>query len=171
MKSLTLLRHAKSSWDDHGLSDFDRPLAKRGLRDAPVMGARLAASGLAPDLVISSPAKRAKQTADLVIAHFDPGGFEYRHDPRLYLASPGDLLEIVRSIDESFQSAIVVGHNPGLTQLGNLLLPSLSLLNLPTCGVIAISCAIDVWHEIDPSVCSLGFYDYPKNPDARSAPT
>ena len=171
MKSLAILRHAKSSWDDHGLADFERPLADRGRRDAPMMATRLAERGLKPDLVITSPAARAEQTAELVTAGLGTIAVETRRDARLYLASPGDLLEVIRSIDEPFANVILVGHNPGLTLLGNLLLPELKLLNLPTCGVIAMRCTIELWSEIDPSTTSLEFYDYPKNSSSSRGAT
>lgn len=166
MKRLTLLRHAKSSWEDPGLRDFERPLARRGQRDAPMMGARLAQRGFAPDLLLTSPAVRAEQTARLVATKLATAELEYRSHENLYHASPGEILSIVASIEDIYDDVLLVGHNPGLTQLANMLLPTLRLANLPTCGVVAIDGESSSWRQFDSATFSLRFYDYPKNKGA-----
>lgn len=120
MKTLLLLRHAKSSWDDAAAGDFDRPLASRGERDAPRMGKALRAAGVAPDLVVSSPAKRAQQTAALFLeaARFE-GKLET--DERIYEASARDLLAVVNGLPSKVETALLVGHNPGFEDLLGLL--------------------------------------------------
>ena len=166
MKRLILLRHAKSSWEDNSLADSERPLAERGLRDAPNMAKRLAQRGVRPDVFITSPARRARHTAELVAAGIGSHAAEIRIDPRVYLASPGELLGIVSSLDDSWQEVVLVGHNPGFTQVANMMLPTLRLANLPTAGVVAIHCDTGHWRDISSSSPGLVFYDYPKNPEA-----
>jgi len=165
MKRLTLLRHAKSSWDDHGLPDHDRPLAVRGLRDAPTMGKRLAAQGIAPDLLLTSTALRARMTADLVAASLGLAP-PIRTEARIYLASPGELLAIIAAQSEAVSELLLVGHNPGLTQLANMLLPDLKLANLPTAGAVSVEYDGEAWSDLDAGGFRLRCYDYPKNPQA-----
>jgi phosphohistidine phosphatase len=166
VKRLTLLRHAKSSWAEHGLADDDRPLSNRGRHDAPRMGERLAARGLQPDLILSSPAVRARQTAALAAPAFRHAVIETRFESDIYLASPGELLRVLSHVDDTFHDILLVGHNPGLTTLANMLLPELALNNLPTAGAVSVDCATESWHEIDAARFSLRFYDFPKNPQS-----
>ncbi len=163
MKRLILLRHAKSSWSEDGLPDFERPLSGRGERDAPRMGARLRERGIRPDLVLSSPALRAHRTAKLVGGALDYANDEIRLDTRLYLATPFEILAVVVEQADAVDSLLVVGHNPGLTDLTNLLAPELDLANLPTAGTVAIDCATERWAEIRTAQRRLVYYDYPKN--------
>jgi phosphohistidine phosphatase len=163
MKLLTLLRHAKSSWDDTRLDDHDRPLAERGHRDAPSMGERLARRRLNPDLLLTSTAERARQTAEYVSSALGLPASRTRIERRLYLASPGELLLLLAEIDDGIESLLLIGHNPGLTELANRLLPFLRLDNLPTTGVLAIDCDATSWKRIDRADLSLRFYDFPKN--------
>lgn len=166
MRQLALLRHAKSSWSDPGLSDRERPLNKRGERDAPQMGARLTARKLRPSLILTSPATRALATAKEVAKAFSYPLEFLQHEDALYLASPSTLLEVVATQDSRFQSLMVVGHNPGLTDFCNALLPTLDLANLPTAGVVALTSSATKWGDIGPENCQLDFFDYPKNPEA-----
>jgi len=117
MKTLLVLRHAKSSWQDAGVDDHDRPLNARGARDAPRMGALIRRLGLVPDLIVSSTATRARMTAEDV-AH----ACGYPHDvslaPGLYLASPSEIVRVVRTLDASgADRVLIVGHNPGFETL------------------------------------------------------
>lgn len=115
METLYLLRHAKSSWDDPALGDFDRPLAKRGRRDAPLIGGFMAERGWRPDLALVSPAVRARDTWQLVSAGL-PKPVETRFEHSIYMAAPDDLLALLRALPEPPRSVILVGHNPGLEQ-------------------------------------------------------
>jgi phosphohistidine phosphatase len=115
MKSLTLLRHAKSGWDDPALRDFDRPLNPRGRRAARTVGAEIKAQGLGFDLVLASPARRVAETLDEVAAGY--GALAPEYDERLYLASAASLLDIVRHAPEGIGRLLLVGHNPGLEEL------------------------------------------------------
>lgn len=163
MKRFVLFRHAKSSWDKRGLADHDRPLADRGLRDGPCMGERLARRGIEPDLLLTSSAKRARQTAGLIEPALRHAGLSQKVDPEIYLASPGKLIAILKAVGDDVDELVLVGHNPGLTQLANMLLPGLRLHNLPTAGAVAIASEAEHWRDLDAAGLSLLFYDYPKN--------
>jgi phosphohistidine phosphatase len=162
MKTLVLFRYAKSSWEDENLDDHDRPLAPRGRRDAPVMGKRLARRGLEPDLLLTSTAARARETADYLAAALGLAQSQIRVERRIYLASPGELLKVIGALDDDLGIVLLVGHNPGLTELANRLLPSLDLDNLPTAGVVAVECDIARWKDIDSATLALDFHDSPK---------
>ncbi len=164
MKRLLLFRHAKSSWNDEGALDFARTLATRGERDAPEMGNRLRDRGITVDLVLASPAARAKRTAALVAAALGYAEERIVLAPELYLAGPGALLQAIGRQPDSVATLLVVGHNPGLTELASLLAAELNLDNLPTAGVVAIDCATQHWDAIGTAPRSLVFYDFPKNP-------
>jgi phosphohistidine phosphatase len=163
MKRLILMRHAKSSWDDDDQSDHDRPLSPRGERDAPRMAARLARRGERPSLYLSSSAKRAVRTAEIVAAALEGPREALRVEPTLYLAAPAAILAAVAAQSDAHESMIVFGHNPGFTELANELLPSLKLDNLPTAGIAAIDCAISRWRDVRPESACLVYVDYPKN--------
>ena len=165
MKRLTLLRHAKSSWEDTRLADHDRPLSRRGERDAPKMGARLSARKARPSLILSSSATRAFITARYVAEALGYPLEFLQTERRLYLAPPADILELVKSQEDNFSDLLVVGHNPGLTDLANGLLPDLGLENLPTAGVVAIEFAARKWSNLTESDPTMLYYDYPKNPE------
>ncbi|MBT8101708.1 MAG: histidine phosphatase family protein [Gammaproteobacteria bacterium] len=162
MKTLTLVRHAKSSWSDTHLSDRERPLNKRGERDAPRMGKRIAEHGIRPSLIVSSPATRAWTTAKIIAARISyPIEFLEREDS-LYLASLDELLAVIAAQDNEFNNVMIVGHNPGLTDLANYLSPALTH-NLPTAGVVSVQIEQKDWNLSDRPQTKLLVYDYPKN--------
>ncbi len=164
MKRLSLLRHAKSSWDG-GETDRDRTLNKRGQRDAPLMGTRLTARRLRPSLILTSPAVRAATTAGSVAQSLGyPREFIQREE-RLYLASRQTLIDVVTTQEDTFNDLLLVGHNPGLTELINELLPELRLDNLPTAGVACIDSEAESWADFTHGPLTLAFFDYPKNPE------
>jgi phosphohistidine phosphatase len=161
MKTLTLLRHAKSSWGDSALSDRERPLNERGERDAPVMGRRIVEAGIRPSMIISSPAVRAWTTARIVAQEIGyPVEFLQREN-ELYLASLNTLLDVVCAQDNEFNHLMVVGHNPGLTDFANYLSPGLTN-NLPTAGVVSVSLQVEDWKLYDCPASTLLTFDYPK---------
>ena len=161
MKTLTLVRHAKSSWHDTNLSDRERPLNKRGLRDAPIMGRRAVEAGIRPSLIISSPAVRAWTTAKVFATELGyPVEFLQREDD-IYLASLDRLLEVVASQDAGFNNLMVFGHNPGLTDFANYLSPGLTN-NLPTAGIVSVEFDRDDWMLFEKPAIELLVYDYPK---------
>jgi phosphohistidine phosphatase len=165
-KQLILMRHAKSSWKDSELGDFDRPLADRGERDAPRMGARLEARGARPALLLTSSAKRARRTAKLVARELDYPVERLQEAESLYLATPGAILDVVAAQSDGAACILLVGHNPGLTELVNELLPGLGLDNLPTGGVVAIDLDVARWSEVRGARGRLAYYDFPKNDGA-----
>jgi len=144
MKNLVLVRHAKSSWDDPALLDRERPLSKRGKRDAPVMGRLLKARGLAPDLILSSPAKRARKTAVKIAREIDypKARIEIRED--IYLRGVDELVDLIAALDDRWTRVMLVGHNPELTELANRLAQA-DILDLPTAGVVSIVFDTDTW--------------------------
>ena len=161
LRSLTLIRHAKSSWDHPELQDFDRPLNRRGLQNAPMMGQRLAALSYRADTIISSPARRAIMTAENIAAEigFDPDNIV--QNPLVYGASLGALTGVVRKISSRFRHAVLVGHNPGITQLCNFLGDS-RIDSLPTCGIARMEFDARNWEDVPPEKGHLVELDYPK---------
>lgn len=145
MKRLTLVRHAKSSWKHAALADIDRPLCGRGKKDAPRMGAYLAGAGITPDIILSSPARRARKTAMLLAGEIPGAGERVLVDPALYEAGAAVLLARVRALDETWRHVMLVGHNPGLTDFVNLLTAA-GIDKLPTCGVQVLDLDITSWH-------------------------
>ena len=165
MKTLTLLRHAKSSWKDTSLKDRDRPLNKRGEHDAPEMGKRIDAAGIRPSLIVSSPAVRAWTTARAAARALDyPLEYLERED-NLYLASLDDLLDVVVALDKKFDNVMLVAHNPGLTDFANFLQPGLTN-NLPTSGVVTVNIDQDHWNLYERPKTELVYHDWPKKIDA-----
>jgi phosphohistidine phosphatase len=161
MKTLTIVRHAKSAWDDPSLSDHQRPLAKRGLRDAPKMGVRLVDWGPPVDRVISSSAVRALMTAEMVTREMGLPWDEIRVEDGLYHASETEMLELIQEQDDYLDGVMLFGHNPGMTYLVNDL-SDLDLDNLPTCGVVILQFDVESWTEVGEVLASSTVYDYPK---------
>jgi phosphohistidine phosphatase len=145
MKTLLVLRHAKSSWSDPALDDHERPLNTRGRRDAPRMGELVREYGLIPDVVISSDAVRARLTAEAVIEAARYGG-EIRLDPRLYMAGPADILSLLRTVGKKTETVMIVGHNPGLEELVAQLTGAWQ--DLPTAALAQIALPIDQWRDL-----------------------
>lgn len=161
MKTLTIVRHAKSSWKDSNLSDRKRPLNRRGERDAPLMGKRIVEHGIRPSLIISSPATRAWTTAKIIATEIAyPIEFLQREDD-LYLASLNDILDVIAAQDNGFNHLMVVGHNPGLTDVANFLSPGLTH-NLPTAGIVSVQIDQDNWDLRERPNTELLIHDYPK---------
>lgn len=161
MKTLTIVRHAKSSWKDPDLADFDRPLNKRGKNDAPLAGHRLKEQGICPDLIITSPANRALTTAKVIAAEIDYTKKNPVIDKRVYMAGPEDILEILRQVDNAYKDVFIVGHNPTLTDLANDLTDE-CIDNIPTCGIARIRLDIESWRELASRKGELILFDYPK---------
>lgn len=161
MKTLVIVRHGKSSWDDPFLSDHQRPLAKRGLRDAPKMGVRLAEWGPPVDRVISSSAVRALATAELVTSEMGLPWDEILVEDDLYHATEIEMLELIQEQEDYLDGLMLFGHNPGMTYLVNDL-SDLDLDNLPTCGVVILQFEVESWSEIGDVIASSAEFDYPK---------
>ncbi len=161
MKRLTLLRHAKSSWGQPGLADHDRPLNQRGKHDVPVMGRRLVAHGLRPSLIVTSPAKRARQTAKLLAREIGYPIEFLQTEKSLYLADPVSILAIIEAQEDTFSDMVVCAHNPGITALANQL-SGLSIDNVPTCGMVILEVDTDSWSDITVSPRKCVAFDYPR---------
>ena len=160
MKRLYVLRHAKSSWDEAGLSDFERPLNDRGMRTAPAMGQYMTQNNFIPDVIISSPAVRARSTAELVKKG---GGLkaDINLDDRIYEASPQTLLYAVWELDDKFDSAMIVGHNPGMEGFIRLLTGKEE--KMPTAALAEIYLRVDSWSSIEPGRGKLKTVIRPKD--------
>jgi phosphohistidine phosphatase len=164
MKTLMLVRHAKSSWKERGLPDHERPLNKRGRRDAPMMGERLAQRGVEVDLIVSSSATRAVATAEAMAEALDYAWDEIVVDERLYEAYAEETLEVIEEQDEWVDHLMLIGQNPGLTVLVNYL-SSHYLENVPTCGVVELRYDIERWAEVGDAEPVEVDFDYPKKRD------
>ncbi len=162
MKELILVRHAKSSWKDPTLSDHDRPLNKRGKRDAPEMGKRLARSECDPDLIVSSSAVRAMDTARSIAGKLGYPRESIAVEERLFHAGVSELLRVIRGVVDSVDSLMLFGHNPGLTDLANHLGPR-EIFNMPTCAVLHLRFQADAWSTVGVVPGDEVLYDYPKH--------
>jgi phosphohistidine phosphatase len=162
MKTLTILRHLKSSWKDANLPDIERPLSRRGKEDAPIMATRIREAGIRPSLIISSPANRAWTTAKVIAKEISYPIEFLQRERDLYLANVEQLLELLERQDNKFNSIMIVGHNPGLTEFANYLLPQLTD-NIPTGGVVSLNIETDDWNLRQRTPAELLVYDYPKS--------
>ncbi|MEQ1695421.1 MAG: histidine phosphatase family protein [Hyphomicrobiaceae bacterium] len=168
MLTLSLLRHAKSSWDIANVEDFERPLAERGLKTAPLMGAYLYENNLRPDLIICSAAVRTRATLDLVMPFFDPAPPALVYEDSLYLASASQLLNRLRSVSARWSSVMMIGHNPGLHELA-MSLPrdgdpeTMAALShkFPTAGLAVIAFDKPSWAKIAPRTGHLTHFVTP----------
>ncbi len=160
MLELTLIRHAKSSRDQTGLSDFDRPLNDRGRRDAPRMGRRLEELGVHFDLLLSSPARRAIETARLIAAELHCPDHRIRTLESLYNADADTLLEEIQRIESGVQHAALVAHNPGISRLYRLLTGE--PVDMPTCAVAVVRFDVDDWQAVHMDSGWPHLYEHPK---------
>jgi phosphohistidine phosphatase len=147
MRTLFLIRHAKSSWDNPALRDFERPLNERGLNTAPRMATFLAQAGIQPDLLVSSPAKRAISTALFFGAAFGVGEAQIVRNEDIYEASVTTLLRIISQLSDQANTVLLFGHNPTFTDLANEF-SSTPIINVPTCGIVRIETQADNWRSM-----------------------
>jgi phosphohistidine phosphatase len=162
MKTLLLVRHAKSNWDLATPSDFDRSLSERGKKDAPIMAQRLLERKINIDAMVSSPAKRAKKTAELFCSVYKKDKDQIIFIPTLYHASLNTFFEVVTQLNDSYNCIAIFSHNPGITEFANQLVENITIDNMPTCGIFAIQADIAIWKEFSTSTKELLFFDYPK---------
>ncbi len=161
MKSLYLIRHAKSSWDYPELRDIERPLNKRGRRDAPFMGSLLKGKGVRPDLLLSSPATRAYATAVFFAEALDYPPEQIRVAPEIYHGGEGDILALVRALDDTLSTVLLFGHNPVLTGLANRFARTY-IPNVPTCGIVQVTSPADRWADFSETDARVVDFAYPK---------
>jgi phosphohistidine phosphatase len=161
MKSVIIIRHAKSSWDNVGESDFDRPLNDRGKEDAPRMAKRLLERDVTIDAFISSSAKRARKTAALFIKEFNGDKEDIILVPELYLAGPDAFFEAIAKAPASAKTIALVGHNPGITEFANEL-TDVRIDDMPTCAIFAVKADIKEWSAFKDAEKQYWFFDYPK---------
>ena len=160
MKTLFLVRHAKSSWDDAALPDKDRPLNARGKRDAPKMGKRLAKRDVTPDLILSSPARRALTTAQIIGKKLDYKLKNMVVDDRLYGGEADDLLNVIYKLRDKVECVMLFGHNPALTELAHRL--SSGITQLPTCAVAEFTFDVKSWSNVGKAKPRKVARDYPR---------
>jgi phosphohistidine phosphatase len=161
MRRITLLRHAKSDWDNPSLNDFHRTLNQRGEKNAKLIAKRLKNSGVRPSLIISSDAVRAISTARLIARGIGYPIEFIQPDHELYLASPVGIIDVLEREGENYTDVMIIGHNPGLTELANRLSNS-QIDNIPTCGVFAVDIKIDSWAGLANTQGTMNYFDYPK---------
>lgn len=162
MKTLLLVRHAKSSWDNVAQPDFDRPLNERGKKDAPEMAERIKEKGISPDLLVSSPAKRAKKTARIFAEVFGIDKDAVKLVDELYNPSKAAFVAAISDLPEEHKTVLLFSHNPDITEYANSL-TNVRIDDMPTCAVFAVSCE-GAWKNFETETKKFLFFDYPKNP-------
>jgi phosphohistidine phosphatase len=162
-KTLLLVRHAKSSWDVSTLNDFERPLNDRGKKDAPTMARRLIHKKISIDAFVSSPAKRAKKTAELFCQEYGKNENEIFFITKLYHASPAIFYEVIAELEDSLNTVAIFSHNMGITEFVNLLVKDITIDNIPTCGIFAVKMKAKKWADFKNAKKGFLFFDYPKN--------
>lgn len=163
MKTLYIIRHAKSSWSDASMSDFDRPLNERGKKDAPEMAEKLLVKKIKIDAFVSSPAKRAKKTCQSFCKVFKVEKEEIVLIDELYNASGETFYNVVGSLDEKIKRVAIFSHNPGITDFVNSLVKDVVIDNMPTCAVFAVEADVKDWVDFKSSTKKFLFFDYPKH--------
>ncbi len=153
-----MIRHAKSAWNQPGLSDHERPLNKRGYRDAPAMAKKIKGLNFDIDFLISSSAKRAQQTAIFFSEEF---GLKIRTEKSIYHGSPSDYLDLIETLDDNLSHVAIFGHNPGLTYLANDFTDE-NIDNVPTCGFCHLQSTCDSWSDFSRANTILKQFLFPK---------
>ena len=161
MKTVYLIRHAKSSWSNPSLTDFERPLNERGHNDVAMMAEKLSNKIGSIDCLRSSTAVRAEATTKVITGPLGVDVNEITYDEKLYHASSNKLLKTIASTSKQHNSVAIVAHNPGLTELANQF-ANVTIDNVPTTGVLAVNFEIDNWEDIFETKGKLVFFDYPK---------
>lgn len=163
MKTVYIVRHAKSSWATPGQEDFDRPLNERGKTNAVMMAERLMEKNIIIDAFISSSAKRAFKTCKAFCKVYDKDEEEIILKDELYHAPFETYYDVISKADNSYKRIAVYGHNPGISDFVNTLVSNVSVGDMPTCAIFAVQANTDVWEDFEAAEKSLLFYDYPKN--------
>ena len=162
MKTLLVIRHAKAE-SAFTLNDFERPLNERGKKDAPEMAARIIGRNITIDAFISSPAKRAKKTASLFCETLKQNEEEIIFVSALYHAPAEVFFDVIKDVDDRFETIAVFAHNPGITYFVNQLASTVRIDNMPTCAVFAVQAPVTQWKDFGKAKKEFLFFDYPKN--------
>ena len=162
MKQILLVRHAKSSWDDPSLSDFDRPLNDRGENDAPIMAKKMKERKIKLDALITSPAKRAKQTCKYFAKELDIRKKKIVEVEELYEAGPDNFYNVIENLKNKWDRVAIFSHNPGVSSFANFLTDT-HIDDMPTCAVFAIKADLKKWKDFREAKKEFWFFDYPKN--------
>lgn len=163
MKNLILIRHAKSSWDNPAWSDLERPLNKRGKRDAPIMGRLMKEQGLLPDLILTSPARRARKTASKIAKEVGYPKEQIIIAESIYLQGTTKLIELIGTQNDETNRIFLIGHNPEMTELASHLTRS-NIDNVPTCGIVSIEFPFDSWRRVSEEAGILTLFERPRHP-------
>lgn len=150
MKRLTLVRHANAAWKESQSSDFDRPLTRRGQSQAQSLARHLRDAALIPDRMMASAAQRAKQTADILARQLEIPAHSVKHDEGLYLAQAPDILRVAKSLGPKVRHLMIVGHNPGISELAKLLAPDAGLEDLGTAVACTMRFDVQTWAQLTP---------------------
>lgn len=161
-KQLLLIRHAKSDWGSASLTDFNRPLNRRGNSNAPEMAERMVKQRIVPQLIVSSPAVRALTTARYFAKTWHITNEDIVEEKAIYEANVKTLLGVVNHLPQQFEQIALFGHNPGLTDLANYLSNG-HIYNMPTCSIVIIEFPFENWEEISSDTGKVMLFDYPKN--------
>jgi phosphohistidine phosphatase len=162
MKTVILVRHAKSSWGDFTLPDFERPLNERGKHDAPMMAKRLLEKGVKIDALVSSPAKRAKRTAQAFAEVLGINKDQIIFREELYMAGVEEFYKVIDQFDESIKNVAIFSHNPGITVFANMLQVAV-IDEMPTCSIFAVTTSAEKWSDFRKAKKECWFFDFPKN--------
>lgn len=161
-RRLFMVRHAKSSWKNPLQSDFDRPLNDRGEHDAPMMGERLKELDIMPDLIISSTAKRAEQTAKKIAKAIGYDIDKIQWQEKMYHCIPSVFEEVLYEVDDNINTVFMVAHNPGITDFVNELSPDFKMDDMPTCGIAGAEFTAEQWNEFSRVEKKVILFEYPK---------
>lgn len=162
-KTLFLIRHAKSSWEKDVPTDFDRPLNERGKRDAPIMAARLKNKKINIDAFVSSPAERAKQTAEYFCDAYNQPLPSIHFIPELYHANEDTFINVVANLDDQLNNVAIFSHNSGITVFANMLIENGTIDNMPTCSIFGVKIFTTHWADFEKAKKEFLLFDYPKN--------
>lgn len=164
MKQILLMRHAKSSWEDASLKDFDRPLAERGLNDAPRMGRFIREAKYKPAAIVSSTAERARQTAELVAEAAQLNADNISWNEQLYYGSGKDYLQAIRAAADDFERIMLVGHNPLMETVTGMLSGANDkvAVRMPTAALVCLESFANNWKQVGPGTCQIKWMMIPK---------
>lgn len=162
MKTLLLIRHAKSSWANIGQSDFDRPLNERGLRDAAEMAQKLVTQNIAIDTFVTSTAKRAHTTCKAFASAYNISNDKIILVDKLYHAAPHIFYEVIKDLKDDMDGVAIFAHNPGITELASTITGTVKLVDMPTCAVFAVHANIDSWQGFAAANKDFLFFKFPK---------